>query len=384
MNIRNYAGGLLASAALIGSAQAAPVTYSFTKIASTNDGYTFLDNTASINNNGEVAFWARPEGISEGIIYVYRGGGIQEVVPASGIIDSPSINDDGVVAYRAFLSGGGQAINKSDGTTVTEVANTTGVFRDFDNYAMINNDGLVAFSGRSDTGERFLYVGDGETISEIPDSSSAYAYGAGTSINDNGEVAFFGFLTDGGEVIGVSDGSATRTVVVATGNDRVNGLPVINDHGDVAFVKWSNVNNKRAILFSDGTTTQELINTDYGFLSLGGLSINNSGDVAFRGTLASNMRSINVISDGLLNEVIRTGDVLSGLVITTLNIGHQALNDSNSLVFSARFSDGSVGIYRADVNGVSEVPLPAALPLFLAGLAGLGAARRRKRGTNAA
>ncbi|PQA86707.1 VPLPA-CTERM sorting domain-containing protein [Hyphococcus luteus] len=33
----------------------------------------------------------------------------------------------------------------------------------------------------------------------------------------------------------------------------------------------------------------------------------------------------------------------------------------------------------ANLDGVSDVPVPAALPLFLAGLAGLGAARRRKK-----
>jgi hypothetical protein len=53
-------------------------------------------------------------------------------------------------------------------------------------------------------------------------------------------------------------------------------------------------------------------------------------------------------------------------------------------VLSGTISGGGIELDQlqygvAEIDGMSEVPVPAALPLFLAGLAGLGAIRRRKK-----
>ena len=50
----------------------------------------------------------------------------------------------------------------------------------------------------------------------------------------------------------------------------------------------------------------------------------------------------------------------------------------NGIAFAAAGIDNTLGGF-IDAVRVSDVPLPAALPLFLAGLAGFGVASRRTR-----
>jgi choice-of-anchor C domain-containing protein len=91
-----------------------------------------------------------------------------------------------------------------------------------------------------------------------------------------------------------------------------------------------------------------------------------------------------VFGVGLMNEYTTTFDTTH---TSTANMGWQtiafsfiATSPTTSLVFSS-FTNSAYGpaLDNVSVNAVSPVPLPGALPLFGAGLAGLGAVARRRR-----
>ena len=84
----------------------------------------------------------------------------------------------------------------------------------------------------------------------------------------------------------------------------------------------------------------------------------------------------NVTNDDALFEVNETRSSLSDWMV--YSVIYTAQSGFNAIAFEAFGRDNSVGGF-IDAVKVTEVPLPAALPLFGFGLAGLAAIRRRKR-----
>ena len=84
----------------------------------------------------------------------------------------------------------------------------------------------------------------------------------------------------------------------------------------------------------------------------------------------------NVTDDDALFEVSETTSSLSDWMV--YSVIYTAQSGFNAIAFEAFGRDNSLGGF-IDAVTVSEVPLPAALPLFGFGLAGLAVVRRRKR-----
>ena len=80
--------------------------------------------------------------------------------------------------------------------------------------------------------------------------------------------------------------------------------------------------------------------------------------------------------DDALFEVNETTSSLSDWMV--YSVIYSAQSGFNAIAFEAFGRDNSLGGF-IDAVKVAEVPLPAALPLFGFGLAGLAAIRRRKR-----
>jgi len=88
------------------------------------------------------------------------------------------------------------------------------------------------------------------------------------------------------------------------------------------------------------------------------------------------MAALFLSADGVIDEVIQTGDPLGGSVVTRLSIWRQALNDSGQVAFEATLENGVAGIYVA-----TPVPEPSALSIYsLLIISGFGASWWRRSG----
>ena len=229
-----------------------------------NGAYLFLDGVPSINNTGQMSFWASLSGTTGGEaddegLFIGSGGPATQVARKGqsapdgngtihGFIIQPALNDAGQVAFLTEL----------DGTT-----------------------------GGTDDDEG-IYVGSGGALTRIVRKGQAAPGGGGTftgfelhsSINNSGAVAFVGLLPETpdeehpGHFIensGVYTGSGGELTQLARTGDAAPdgngsffnfGVPTMNNHGDVVFRGWmdgfSGGFEEQAGIFAvvDGTLTQ--------------------------------------------------------------------------------------------------------------------------------
>jgi hypothetical protein len=352
------------------------------------------------------------------------------VADSSGSLDvfgGFSLNNQGSVAFKASLDGGGEGIFTGNGMNVTPIAQTNNYFKGFRSTPDINDLGTVAFDAILNTQDTGIFTGNGSTITpiniannEIPIGNRLVAVFA-PSINNAGTVAFIAsggretFITtsNGGD----SGGGGSHTSVDAPYiNDRgviaygISGFflfpeirtsdssvrvpfyglsPIgtrsisdfsINNAGTLAFIGFNAVQNKVGVYKNKNGTFITTAVEDAGGITYLNPSINNNDSVAFL-RLAEGTAGIFTGADLLNDRVISTGDSLLGSTVTELGFSRKGFNDAGQVAFFAKFTDGSSGIFRADpVSPSQSVPEPSSgLAVLMFGTLGAGSVLRRKQ-----
>lgn len=322
------------------------------------------------------------------------------------------VNNSGQVTGRgnSYYSTGTRSFLYDNGT----VSDIEGIGTRSSQGEAINNNGQIIGSNNGDE-QPFLWENDVKTVLNV-----SSLYGEGRDLNDFGSATGFAsnpdtgspsaFLYENGNVhdLGTLDG---------TGWSEGRG---INNSGQVVGTNATSLNEVRGFIYNDGTMTS--LGTLQGGTYSEASSINNSGQVT--GVSATNfgsgtrayiwendiMTNLGVLYDGYHSEGFDIDD--SGQVVGfSAGIGAKAfiwnstegMLDLNLLIDPDDPLYGQFNLIRAlgiSDNGkyitgygrmqgsddlafrlelVSVVPIPASLPLFLTGLAGLGYLRRRKR-----
>ncbi|HEY9710958.1 MAG TPA: PEP-CTERM sorting domain-containing protein [Oculatellaceae cyanobacterium] len=369
------------------------LAYTFTRIADSNDPFgNFGISSPGINNEGTVAFQASLDAGGFGI-FTNSNGIITTIADTSGpfsILNDPAINDQGTVVFNAFLDVGANGnftngIFSSSNGVITTIADASGPFSLLGAGPSINNEGTVAFGAflDTDTGSLDLestgtFTSSNGVITTIADTSGSFGgINFYPDINDEGTVVFLAYPRAGGQGIFTSNGGATTTIADSSGPFSSFGLSsAINNNGTVAFTARLD-SGVVGIFTGSGAATTTIADTNGlfdGFIFVP--EINNAGTVAFVAFPETGGTGIFTGPDPVSDKVIATGDTLLGSTVTSLNF-EIGLNDEGQIAFGATLADGTVGIFRADPEPVA-VPEPTSiLGVLVAGA--LGAASRRKR-----
>ena len=203
----------------------------------------------------------------------------------------------------------------------------------------------------------FIFKGDGNNVTPLGAEGVDYARDCGTvgsdycTIND---AAGFDYELDGVNlnVVAFAEGQPTRLI-----QDVVPG-----DSGLGAFSE-TNINDDQT-QFDTGESIafnfdEEVTVTDVEFNAGGDVNCSSFGDEGPCG-------DFRLTIDGMVVGVIAAQDVIG------------FLGTGMSFLIEALTPEGGFSIAQLTVNA-SEVPVPAALPLLLSGLAGLGFAARKRR-----
>ena len=149
----------------------------------------------------------------------------------------PTMNDSGVVAFRAGLKAGGDGIfiGRGSGPLIT-IADTSGPFSGFQGLPVVNNSGTVVFRADLKEGGRGIYQGHGESLTTIADTRDLFSdIGLFPSANDKGSVVFSATLQAGGAgIFTVTEGQITTVVNTNSRFESFRGA-LINNRGTIIF-----------------------------------------------------------------------------------------------------------------------------------------------------
>ncbi|NJL37256.1 MAG: PEP-CTERM sorting domain-containing protein [Leptolyngbyaceae cyanobacterium RM2_2_4] len=393
------------------------ISFNFTKIADTSTPIpgstaTFTEFQAPSISGNNVAFLGRGSGFQEGI-YISLENELDKVADNStsipGSSDSfffnfsdPSISGSNV-AFSGTVDGGSRtgiylSANRALKVVAdfnTPIPNGNGNFTSF-NPPDLSGDS-VAFLGSDGEGRSGIYIDDGTQLTTIADFNTPIPGGTGNftgflsrGLSESG-VAFLGvdrnfqsgiYTNIGGSLAVVADRNTLDPASAANFTDfftapalsgdnvAFGGISVGYDGAGIYTKVGSQLNVVATNSLDRGVT--EFIN----FLSIPSISGSNTAFLTGFGS------AIYTDVGGSFARLIGRNDTLNGKTLASVDFSSNSNGLSgDSLAFLARFSDGSQGIFRADL---SQPPQPEPVPepttvlgLLLVGVLGATKASRR-------
>ena len=229
-------------------------TRTIAEVTSSNEIMLTLDFPA-INNSGAVAFGVFADSATsppthQGSITRWFDGTSTTVVETTAgfnVVTAVGINEAGDVAFKGFKESEGGSYHRTDGTTLTQIADSTGPLNITQESLIaptaINDSGAVALWTELDAGGEGILVGNGGPLTTvaIADETTPFSnFSERIDINNQGTVAFAASLWDGG--YGIFTGPDPVNDKVIALDDLLFGRPVsdlgglhLNERGDIAF-----------------------------------------------------------------------------------------------------------------------------------------------------
>lgn len=354
-----------------------PATFGadITVYASTGAQYTSI-NAPDINDQGIMVFRADLSGGGSGI---FRRGAATVTTPIAGTstgytpVGSPRIDNSGSVSFIANIAGDQRGVYAGNGGSIATIGppiSTTSTFPSYGGLRM-SSAGSIAVTLTGITNYRWIHVYDNGSLSLlIEEGGIGNSMAEATGINNSG-TTLFGAIPFGGSqfnLYALKPGGSLSTI--ASGLSTAVGYG-INDSG-VALFRGVPSGGTTSLYTGNGSGLTPIADIAGPYALFNNADINNAGMVAFEATLDGGGKGIFSGSDPTAHKIVQTGDLLSGsLAITNVTLG--AINNNGLVAFRYELSDGSSGV------AVTQIPEPAHL-IALAGLALLTPRTRRKIG----
>lgn len=331
-------------------------------------------DAAKLDDAGAVVFFARLQGEETEGLFTGPDPATDTLVDTSGTFTAilgHALGPDGSVV---FLTPTG-LYTGPDPVADLFVPAVGGAFSGLGGVASVSGAGTIAFHGATGDTEAGHFTGPDPGLDTLVDNSGPFeSFLSQPVINDAGAFAFVAKLDDEeGEdeevtpgVTGVFAGPDPETDLIADTSGNFQGFtslsPSINNSGDVVF--------RGETAFAQGVYNgpdPELDRIadsagDYG--AFGEAAINDAGTVAFQADLDSGGTGVFLGPDPVADAVITTGDTLFGAAVTDLLFaGHGALNNQGEIAFVYELATGATGVAVAPEPGAAalSVALVAAL-----------------------
>lgn len=351
------------------------LSYTLTPIADTGPGspYSGLPVGQAINDRGQVALVAVLKSGGEAVYRTEGDGSLTAIARTDGLIRdfylSPYMNDSGTVSFGADLTDGAQALFTGSGGDLTRIADTepASPFSTIPNpAARIDARGEVYFRATMRSGETGFFAGDGGPTSTLYVTGGEFsAFPSSLAHQVHGEFGSFRATLSGGPAgVFKGNGSATETLVTAGGLYRDFFGAEINDPGTVA-IPADLTAGGQALLVAENGALRPFVDTTGPYsqiLPSGQLSINNGGEIAFGATLKAGGRGFFDGPDPVADKIVAIGDGLAGSTVVGFpqnSMNPRSLNDAGEFLFRATLADGRIVLAVAEPDGEGQGPRAA-------------------------
>ena len=352
---------------------------SATAVPSGTGAFALL-NAPMIDSTQTIAFLG--SGASNYGIYRYSAGAMARIADNATAIPSgtgtfvnfgqPSLDGGGKIAFQA-VGNNQEGIYQFASNTLTKVVNKStakpdgGAFSTFGDPGMINSSMAFVATGSSDTG---AYAVSGANVISVANTSMSIPGGTGAfstfdnAVGDQTSTWFIGrginqagiYKRSGGTVTALLD---KKTAIPGTAAKFSSIGNLSMDSGNLSF---SGVFGNLSGMFRlAGNQVTRLADSQtfvpggggarfasFGISSIGG------GNVAFTATDTQGRAGLFAWIEGELVRIIDSGITLGGKRIDAIDISRDAVT-GNRVVFQARFTDNSYGLFNA-------LLAPAAVP----------------------
>jgi hypothetical protein len=347
--------------------------YTFVNIAEVSGPYNAFD-TPALNDQGSVAFFAYLNGGGQAICRA-RAGSLEVIadtindpfVSFTGVgglqlQSRPDLDNAGRVAYRAYLFEPPwdyySALFLDDG--VTRVARTdwgSGAVHELDwCNATTNGAGQSAFTGRA-AGVQGVHVATLGTYGVRIDETAGFSATFGSPfITPAGHISFSAVRLPSESGIFALIGGTLHTLARA-GVDIYNysAETSMNDAGRVVF-RGEPEEFVQGILAATVDSVWTIADNNGPYWEFGEPAINNAGQVVFYASLRGYQRGIFTGPDPDQDVIIRSGDPLFGSTVNFFQFANTGLNEQGQVAFNYSLDDGRSGIALATPEpvGVAE------------------------------
>lgn len=338
--------------------------YTFVNIAEVSGPYNAFD-TPALNDQGSVAFFAYLNGGGQAICRA-RAGSLEVIadtihdpfvsftgVGSLQLQSRPDLDNAGRVAYRAYLFEPPwdyySALFLDDG--VTRVARTdwgSGAVHLLDwCNATTNGAGQSAFTGRA-VGVQGVHVATLGTYGVRIDETAGFSATFGSPfITPAGHISFSAVRLPSESGIFALLGGTLHTMARA-GVDIYNysAETSMNDAGRVVF-RGEPEEFVQGILAATVDSVWTIADNNGPYWEFGEPAINNAGQVVFYASLRGYQRGLFTGPDPDQDVIIRSGDPLFGSTVNFFQFANTGLNEQGQVAFNYSLDDGRSGIALA-------------------------------------
>jgi hypothetical protein len=330
--------------------------FSWTVIATTGERFSdFAPYVASVNDAGTVAFQAALRGGGMGV-FTGSGGEVTEVVGptvVAGVTSHPDVNDAGDVCFYGDLIGGGQSVVLLRDGFLQSIANTRGAFASIGPLGpTMNETGMVAFRADRTPEVSGIFAADGEVVVTVADTEGPLSEFHGLPvINGARTMIFRADRKDGMQGIYAWDKGSVRTII-ETGDvfEDLAPFPSVNDRGTVAFAAKLREGGSSIVTVDDGGITP-ITDTNGAFESYRGALITSVGAVVRIATPVGGSLGLFAGSDPEADRILALGDPLFDSTVEDFASNPVSVNAAGQVAVRVTLTDGRQLILRTDPVG---------------------------------
>ena len=250
-----------------------------------------------LNRDGSACFYATLRSGARALVLV-RGGQVLTIAENAGPL-GPTMNDSGIVAFRAESEVRAAASSRATRAESTAIAETGDDFSAFHGLPVINGGGAVVFRADRTTGGQGIYVGDGGPLARVVETGEVFGgLGQFPIMNDAGTVAFCATLHDGRSGIFMASAGEIVAVLDSSGSFESFRGVLLDEAGRLVFYATPRGGELGVFTGPDPATDcliqlgAPLLGSTLVDFALNPVSVNNAGQVAIRVKLATGLQLV--------------------------------------------------------------------------------------------